>query len=227
MDIANSADRHSRPSIEKYNVAILLFEAVEVLDFAGPFEVFSRTRLTPGVESRRSDETAPFRVFTVAKKDEAVTTTGDLKVVPHYSFRTARPIDLLVVPGGNGTRALLSDHATLDWIRVTAGTAKKVTSVCTGALSLAQAGLLDRKRATTHWGALNLRSKSVTREGLAFQSSTASVLWTTASSRPPAFPPTSIWLCTSFSSFVERQSRPRQRITWNMQVAHAAKHRFD
>jgi putative intracellular protease/amidase len=152
MDIANSADRHSRPSIEKYNVAILLFEAVEVLDFAGPFEVFSRTRLTPGVESRRSDETAPFRVFTVAKKDEAVTTTGDLKVVPHYSFRTARPIDLLVVPGGNGTRALLSDQATLDWIRVTAGTAKKVTSVCTGALSLAQAGLLDRKRATRRTG---------------------------------------------------------------------------
>jgi transcriptional regulator GlxA family with amidase domain len=133
-----------------------LFEAVEVLDFAGPFEVFSRTRLTPGVESRRSDETAPFRVFTVAKKDEAVTTTGDLKVVPHYSFRTARPIDLLVVPGGYGTRALLSDQATLDWVRVTAGTAKKVTSVCTGALLLAQAGLLDRKRATTHWGALNL-----------------------------------------------------------------------
>jgi transcriptional regulator GlxA family with amidase domain len=156
MNVPNSADCNSRPSIEKYSVAILLFEAVEVLDFAGPFEVFSRTRLTPGVESRRSDETAPFRVFTVAKKHEPVTTTGDLQVVPHYSFRTAPPIDLLVVPGGYGTRALLSDQATLDWIRVTAATAKKVTSVCTGALLLAQAGLLDRKRATTHWGALNL-----------------------------------------------------------------------
>jgi len=146
----------SRFSIEKYNVGILLFEAVEVLDFAGPFEVFSRTRLTPGVESRRSDETAPFRVFTVAKKDEPITATGELQVVPHYSFRTAPPIDLLVVPGGYGTRALLSDEATLEWIRVTAGRAQKVTSVCTGALLLAQAGLLDRKRATTHWGALNI-----------------------------------------------------------------------
>jgi transcriptional regulator GlxA family with amidase domain len=156
MNVANSADRNLRPSIEKYNVAILLFEAVEVLDFAGPFEVFSRTRLTPGVESRRSDETAPFGVFTLAKKQETITTTGDLQVVPHYSFSTAPPIDLLVVPGGYGTRALLSDRATLDWIRVTAARAKKVTSVCTGALLLAQAGLLDRKRATTHWGALNL-----------------------------------------------------------------------
>jgi len=156
MDVPNSTDSKARASIETYNVAILLFDGVEVLDFAGPFEVFSRTRLTPGVESRRSDETAPFRVFTMANKNEPVTATGDLQVVPHYSFRTAPPIDLLVVPGGYGTRALLSDEATIDWIRVTAATAKKVSSVCTGALLLAQAGLLDRRRATTHWGALNL-----------------------------------------------------------------------
>ena len=108
------------------------------------------------MQSRRSDETAPFRVFTVARKDEPVTATGDLQVVPRYSFQTAPPIDLLVVPGGYDTRALLDDRETLDWIRATAATAKKVTSVCTGSLVLAQAGLLDRKRATTHWGALDL-----------------------------------------------------------------------
>lgn len=156
MNIANSTDSKPEPSIEKYNVAILLFNGVEVLDFAGPFEVFSRTRLSPGVEARRSDETAPFRVFTVAKEEGPVTTTGELQVVSRYSFQTAPTIDLLVVPGGYGTRALLSDRATLDWMRVTAATAKKVTSVCTGALLLAQAGLLDGKRATTHWGALDL-----------------------------------------------------------------------
>jgi transcriptional regulator GlxA family with amidase domain len=156
MNVANSPDSKSRPSIEKYNVAVLLFDGVEVLDFAGPFEVFSRTRLSPGVQSRRSDETAPFRVFTVARKDEPVTATGDLQVVPRYSFQTAPPIDLLVVPGGYGTRALLDDRETLDWIRATAATAKTVTSVCTGSLVLAQAGLLDRKRATTHWGALDV-----------------------------------------------------------------------
>jgi transcriptional regulator GlxA family with amidase domain len=156
MTVANNPDSKSRHSIQKYNVAILLFDAVEVLDFAGPFEVFSRARLSPGVKSRRSDDTAPFRVFTVAKKDGLVTTTGKLKVIPRYSFRTAPAIDLLVVPGGYGTRALLDDKETLDWIRATAATAKKVTSVCTGSLLLAQAGLLDRKRATTHWGALDV-----------------------------------------------------------------------
>jgi transcriptional regulator GlxA family with amidase domain len=143
-------------TIEKYNVGILLFDGVEVLDFAGPFEVFSRTRLSSGIESRRSDETAPFRVFTVAKKDVPVTATGELQVVPRYSFQTAPPIDLLVIPGGYGTPTLLGDRETLDWIRATAATAKKVTSICTGSLLLAQAGLLDRKRATTHWGALDL-----------------------------------------------------------------------
>ena len=153
MNIANSP---AQPSVHKLNVGILIFDGVEVLDFAGPFEVFSRTRLVPGVESRRSDASAPFRVFTVTRNGETVTATGDLQLTPRYSFQTSPPIDLLVVPGGYGTRALLRDRETLDWIRTTAATAKKVTSVCTGSLLLAQAGLLDGRRATTHWGALDL-----------------------------------------------------------------------
>jgi transcriptional regulator GlxA family with amidase domain len=159
MNVANCPDSKSQPPIEKHNVGILLFDGVEVLDFGGPFEVFSRTRLCPGIESRRSEETAPFRVFTVAKRDAPVTATGELQVVPRYNFRTAPPIELLVVPGGYGTRALLNDRETLDWIRATAATARKVSSVCTGSLLLAQAGLLDRRRATTHWGALDLLQK--------------------------------------------------------------------
>ena len=153
MNIANSP---AQPSIHKLNVGILIFDGVEVLDFAGPFEVFSRTRLVPGVESRRSDASAPFRVFTVTRNGETVTATGDLQLTPRYSFQTSPPIDLLVVPGGYGTRALLRDRETLDWICTTAAKAKKVTSVCTGSLLLAQAGLLDGRRATTHWGALDL-----------------------------------------------------------------------
>jgi len=153
MNIANSP---AQPSIHKLNVGILIFDGVEVLDFAGPFEVFSRTRIVPGVESRRSDASAPFRVFTLTRNGETVTATGDLQLMPRYSFQTAPAIDLLVVPGGYGTRALLRDRETLDWIRTTAARAKKVTSVCTGALLLAQAGLLDGRRATTHWGALDL-----------------------------------------------------------------------
>jgi transcriptional regulator GlxA family with amidase domain len=142
--------------MEKINVGILIFDGVEVLDFAGPFEVFSRTRLTPGAEARRSEESAPFRVFTVAKTKDPITATGALVVVPAYSFADAPAIDLLVVPGGFGTRPLLHDEETLDWIRRTAAGARQVTSVCTGALLLAKAGLLAGRRATTHWAALDL-----------------------------------------------------------------------
>jgi transcriptional regulator GlxA family with amidase domain len=140
---------------ETWSVGILIFDGVEVLDFAGPFEVFSRTRLTPGPESRRTEDSAPFRVFTVAKSRPPIVTTGGLTVTPHYGFEDAPPIDLLVVPGGFGTRALLRDVPTLEWIRRTAATARRITSVCTGSLLLAKAGLLTGRRATTHWAALD------------------------------------------------------------------------
>lgn len=141
---------------EKTAVGILLFEGVEVLDFAGPYEVFSRTRLTPGIESRRSDDSAPFHVFTVAGAPAPVTATGGLRVIPDFGFASSPSIDILVVPGGFGTRALLQDPGLLAWIRQTAAAAQRVTSVCTGALVLASAGLLAGHRATTHWGALDL-----------------------------------------------------------------------
>jgi transcriptional regulator GlxA family with amidase domain len=136
-------------------VGILVFDDVEVLDFAGPFEVFSRTRLTPGLESRRSESSAPFRVFTVAPRPGPVIATGGLHIVPHCDFTTAPAIDVLVVPGGFGTRPLLNDDDVLEWLRRTAATARRVTSVCTGSLLLAQAGLLSGRRATTHWSALD------------------------------------------------------------------------
>jgi transcriptional regulator GlxA family with amidase domain len=142
--------------MEKWNVGILVFDGVEVLDFAGPFEVLSRTRLVPGAESRRSDDSAPFQVFTVAKSTEPITATGGLVVVPRHSFADCPPVDLLVVPGGFGTRPLLQDAGTIDWIRKTAATARQTASVCTGSLLLARAGLLDNRRATTHWGAFGL-----------------------------------------------------------------------
>lgn len=138
------------------NVGILIFDNVEVLDFAGPFEVFSRTRLVPGPESRRSDDSAPFHVFTVARTTDPVTATGGLVVVPQHGFADAPRIDLLVVPGGFGTRPLLHDEETLDWIRRTAASAQQVTSVCTGSLLLGKAGLLEGRKATTHWAALDL-----------------------------------------------------------------------
>lgn len=143
-------------AIEKLNVGIFIFDSVEVLDFTGPYEVFSRTRLSPGLESRRSEETAPFSVFTVAKTGGPVEATGGLRVIPDHNFASVPKIDILVVPGGFGTRALLEDSETLNWIRNISEQARLVTSVCTGALVLARAGLLANKQATTHWGALDL-----------------------------------------------------------------------
>jgi transcriptional regulator GlxA family with amidase domain len=139
-------------------VGILIFDDVEVLDFAGPFEVFSRTRLTAGADSRRTDDSAPFETFTVARTRDLVTAIGGLRVMPHYGWSHAPLIDILVVPGGFGTRALLSDQPTIEWIQEAAASAALVTSVCTGALLLAKAGLLKGQRATTHWAALDLLS---------------------------------------------------------------------
>ena len=143
-------------SSARMTVGILIFDDVEVLDFAGPFEVFSRTRTVAGADSRRTDDSAPFRTFTVARTSDVITAIGGLKVVPHHSWADAPPIDILVVPGGFGTRALLNDEATLSWIRQTANRSRQMTSVCTGALLLAKIGLLQGKRATTHWAGLDL-----------------------------------------------------------------------
>jgi cyclohexyl-isocyanide hydratase len=139
----------------KLGVGILVFNDVEVLDFAGPFEVFSRARLIPGLDSRRSEDSAPFRVFTVAPRAGRVVAVGGLEIVPQFDFQTAPAIDLLVVPGGFGTRPLLENEEVLDWLRRTAATAQRVTSVCTGALLLARVGLLAGRSATTHWSALD------------------------------------------------------------------------
>ena len=142
--------------MSKLSVGIFIFDDVEVLDFAGPFEVFSRTRTLAGADSRRTGDSAPFEVFTVARSRDAITAIGGLKVIPHSAWSDAPAIDILVVPGGFGTRALLTDAAALAWIRETAGTSRQVTSVCTGALLLAKIGLLQGKRATTHWAGLEL-----------------------------------------------------------------------
>ena len=142
--------------MQQQTVGIFLFDDVEVLDFAGPFEVFSRARLVPGPASRRTNDSAPFDVFTVAAHSNAVTAIGGLKVTATYTWADAPHIDILVIPGGFGTRALLDDAATQAWISATASRATLVTSVCTGALLLAKAGLLRNRQATTHRAASDL-----------------------------------------------------------------------
>ncbi|HEX6600491.1 MAG TPA: DJ-1/PfpI family protein [Gemmatimonadaceae bacterium] len=123
-------------------VQILLFDDVEVLDFAGPFEVFGVTGLRPGP--------APFKVETVGLSSAPIRARNGLQVQPTLAMRDAGPCDVLVVPGGYGTRREMHNEAVLDWIRGQAEKAKVVLSVCTGSLILARVGLLDGLDATTH-----------------------------------------------------------------------------
>ena len=119
-------------------VAILLYPGVELLDFAGPGEVFS---------------VAGFEPYTVAATVEPVVSQGFVTVTPQYSIENCPAPDILVVPGG-GVSRVTGNEATMRWIRETAAQADHVLSVCTGALVLAAAGLLDGLEATTHRSAL-------------------------------------------------------------------------
>jgi transcriptional regulator GlxA family with amidase domain len=129
-------------------LCILIFDDVEVLDFCGPFEVFS-------VCNRWSDPAA-FRVLTVAMKPGPVIANGGLSINPHHIISEAPRPDLLLVPGGIGTRREMLNESLIAWIKEVAATAEMVMSVCTGSLVLAKAGLLDGLDATTHHGAIDL-----------------------------------------------------------------------
>ncbi len=138
--------------MDRKRVGIVLFEDIEVLDFCGPFEVFSTTRLH---EDNRREEVSPFEVLLVAESPGPVTTTGGMMVLPHHTFETCPRLDVIVCPGGWGTRRELKNPVMLDWLRARAAEAETVTSVCTGAMLLGHAGLLDGLHATTHWRSLD------------------------------------------------------------------------
>lgn len=127
------------------NLGILIFDNVEDLDFAGPLEVFgTASRLKP-------DSLHP---FTIQREGREVKTVNGLRVTPDYSFRNCPGLQILMIPGGIGTRVEMKDHETLEFVKRSAGSCELVLSVCTGALVLAAAGLLNGKRATTHWAAI-------------------------------------------------------------------------
>jgi transcriptional regulator GlxA family with amidase domain len=132
-------------------VGIVIFPEVEVLDFCGPYEVFAAVRLD---EARRREEPPPFQVLLLAEQAEAVTTAGGLRVLPDCTLAACPRLDILVVPGGWGTRRQIENETLIDWIAQQGRQVETLTSVCTGALLLAQAGLLDGRRATTHWRSL-------------------------------------------------------------------------
>lgn len=138
------------------NLAILIFDDVEVLDFAGPFEIFSVCGLRGGNEK-------PFNVYTVAEK-EIITARNQLRIIPHYTLQQCPTPDILLIPGGGGihpdgtpfgSRREMNNEPLLDWIRQQNKKAEMLLSVCTGSLLLGKAGLLEGLSATTHWKAVD------------------------------------------------------------------------
>ncbi len=130
------------------NVGILIYPEVEVLDFTGPFEVFS---VASRVARRdRRPLAHPFDAFFVAETLDLVHARYDFQVKPHYCFDAHPQIDILLVPGGVVDQPRGSNK-TMAWIKKNAASANLVTSVCTGAFLLAETVLLDGLLATTHW----------------------------------------------------------------------------
>ena len=130
-------------------VGIYLYNNVEVLDFAGPFEVFSTAQRLHAVNSGNPSERL-FDVVTIAENKREIISRGGLKVTPHHAIEYHPHLDVLIVPGGVVTEEM-SKRQVLSWLKSTAERADITASVCTGAFLLAKADLLDGLEVTTHW----------------------------------------------------------------------------
>ncbi len=127
------------------NVAILIFENVEILDFTGPYEVFITA----------SNRGKDFNVYTVAEKQQPVIALGNLSINPAFSFENCPTPDIVIIPGGWGSRNEMKNESTLNWIKQVSIDAELVLSVCTGALILAKTDLIDGFKLTTNRLAFN------------------------------------------------------------------------
>jgi len=120
---------------------ILLFDDAEELDFAGPWEVFTAAAMVAKED----------RVVTIAERADPVRCNKGLRVLPDATFENAPPLDVVLVPGGQGTRREVGNRNLIEWLRRAGRDSRWVTSVCTGALLLHEAGFARGKRVTTHW----------------------------------------------------------------------------
>lgn len=132
--------------MEKRSLGIVVFNDVEVLDFTGPFEVFSVTNELNNNEY--------FEVRTISVSDKMVVAKNGLKVVADCSIRDVNNLDILLIPGGQGARPLVNNSEFILWVKSVSKHCELILSVCTGALILAKAGLLDGLKATTHHQAI-------------------------------------------------------------------------
>ena len=140
-----------RHATQRHQIGLLLFDGVEELDAVGPWEVLSRW-------TREHPEDG-WDAFCLSPDGAPVVGAKTLVLGAHHSIDDAPAADVLIHPGGPGTRPMLRDQAHLDWVRRQRASVPLMTSVCTGSLVFAAAGLLTGRRATTHWASLNLLSE--------------------------------------------------------------------
>jgi len=144
MDLISKAESDRRAASRR-DVAILLFEGVQIIDYTGPYEVFGHAWTSDG---------PAFRMYTVAEKPGPITTNMGMSVNPRYTFADAPKPDILILPGG-GVPPHLENPAVMAWVKESAKDAEVVLSVCNGAFFLAKAGLLDGLEATTFAGLID------------------------------------------------------------------------
>ena len=138
-------------------VGILIFDDVEILDVAGPFEVFSVTRLN---DEQRLQQSSPFKVYLIAEKNKQIIAIGGLRLTPDVTISECPELDLLIIPGGWGTRKESKNRILIKWISNQFTKDRLIASVCTGSSLLGKAGLLDGRDATTHWRAFDFLQES-------------------------------------------------------------------
>jgi transcriptional regulator GlxA family with amidase domain len=129
-------------------IGILLFDDAEELDFAGPFEVFTMS----GEVQRRTGQSVTHNVVLIGPSLEPVRCAKGMRVLPDIAMDDAPALDVILIPGGQGTRREVNNAALLAWIEKASASCAWITSVCTGALLLSASGLARGKRVTTHWG---------------------------------------------------------------------------
>ncbi|MDP1671471.1 MAG: DJ-1/PfpI family protein, partial [Alphaproteobacteria bacterium] len=130
-------------------IGILIFDDAEELDFVGPWEVFTASN---EVRGHLKDATPLDHVLMVSQNGGTIKCAKGMRVIADHSFADCPPIDVLLIPGGQGTRREVDNPVILEWIAETAAKCAWVTSVCTGSLLLTEAGPAAGKRVTTHWG---------------------------------------------------------------------------
>lgn len=131
--------------MKQWRVGVFLFNDVEVLDFAGPYEVFSTTLHKESIQK-------PFEVKTIAQTRDIIRAVNGLKVVPDLCFSDFYKFDIIIIPGGYGAEHVeINNQMVIHWIKEQKEIVEIMASVCTGAFLLGRAGILDGKKVTTHW----------------------------------------------------------------------------